>query len=169
MIEQYVARIDFEALRLVAYGGQEYEGDFHFTAFTTESLGELMDVPDSPTSRSSQPEDPMATVWSSRSWVSSRHEALRSPSSSARTTVQTVSAKRSNAFDANATTTSKSSSSTARRPTTPNRCSASTATPSSWHATRSPTCRFRATSESGHQRERSLPSSTMTRCRKATG
>ena len=43
MIEQYVKQdIDFEALRQVAYGGQEYEGDFHFTAFTTERLGELM-------------------------------------------------------------------------------------------------------------------------------
>lgn len=43
MIQQYVKQdIDFEALRQVAYGGQEYEGDFHFTAFTTDRLGELM-------------------------------------------------------------------------------------------------------------------------------
>jgi SAM-dependent methyltransferase len=44
MIQQYVQRdIDFESLRQVAYGGQEYEGDFHFTAFTTDRLGELME------------------------------------------------------------------------------------------------------------------------------
>jgi hypothetical protein len=43
MIQQYVQQdIDFEALRQVAYGGQEYEGDFHFTAFTTDRLGQLM-------------------------------------------------------------------------------------------------------------------------------
>jgi len=43
MIDQYQqGDIDFEALRLVAYGGQEYEGDFHFTAFTPESLGLLL-------------------------------------------------------------------------------------------------------------------------------
>lgn len=41
MIDQYTrGEIDFQALRLVAYGGQEYEGDFHFTAFTTDSLTE---------------------------------------------------------------------------------------------------------------------------------
>ncbi len=44
MIQQYVQQdIDFESLRQVAYGGQEYEGDFHFTAFTTDRLGELME------------------------------------------------------------------------------------------------------------------------------
>lgn len=30
--------IDFETLRLITYGGQEYEGDFHHTMFTPESL-----------------------------------------------------------------------------------------------------------------------------------
>jgi hypothetical protein len=44
MIQQYVREdIDFESLRQVAYGGQEYEGDFHYTAFTTDRLGELME------------------------------------------------------------------------------------------------------------------------------
>lgn len=43
MIEQLrVGEISFDAFRLVAYGGQEYEGDFHHTGFTTESLGELL-------------------------------------------------------------------------------------------------------------------------------
>jgi hypothetical protein len=43
MIGQYErGDIDFEALRKVAYGGQEYEGDFHFTAFTTERLTEML-------------------------------------------------------------------------------------------------------------------------------
>lgn len=32
----------FEELRQVLFGGQEYEGDFHFTAFTQESLAELL-------------------------------------------------------------------------------------------------------------------------------
>ena len=31
----------FEVFRAVTYGGQEYDGDFHFNAFTPESLGEL--------------------------------------------------------------------------------------------------------------------------------
>lgn len=35
--------ITFEAFRLVAYGGQEYEGDFHHTAFTPESLTTLLE------------------------------------------------------------------------------------------------------------------------------
>jgi hypothetical protein len=34
--------ISFEILRSVAYGGQEYEGDFHFTGFTPASLAELL-------------------------------------------------------------------------------------------------------------------------------
>ena len=33
----------FERLRSVTYGGQEYEGDFHFTGFTPESLMALLD------------------------------------------------------------------------------------------------------------------------------
>jgi hypothetical protein len=32
----------FETLRSVAYGGQEYEGDFHFTGFSPTSLVELL-------------------------------------------------------------------------------------------------------------------------------
>jgi hypothetical protein len=43
MIEQYKAgEITFESFRQVAYGGQEYEGDFHFTAFTPDSLRDLL-------------------------------------------------------------------------------------------------------------------------------
>ncbi|HZB41112.1 MAG TPA: hypothetical protein VE487_09115 [Ilumatobacter sp.] len=43
MIEQYRAgTISFENLREVVYGGQEYEGDFHHTAFTPESLSALL-------------------------------------------------------------------------------------------------------------------------------
>ncbi len=43
MMEQYQAGdITFEAFRLVAYGGQEYEGDFHHTAFTPDSLTSLL-------------------------------------------------------------------------------------------------------------------------------
>ncbi len=34
--------ISFESLRLVTYGAQEYGGDFHFTAFTPESLRGLL-------------------------------------------------------------------------------------------------------------------------------
>lgn len=34
--------ISFDDFRLVAYGGQEYEGDFHHTGFSPESLGELL-------------------------------------------------------------------------------------------------------------------------------
>ena len=33
---------DFETLRSVLYGGQEYEADFHFTGFTPDSLGALL-------------------------------------------------------------------------------------------------------------------------------
>lgn len=32
----------FETVRSVTYGGQEYEGDFHFTGFTPASLAELL-------------------------------------------------------------------------------------------------------------------------------
>jgi hypothetical protein len=43
MIDQYKAgEISFENLRQVTYGGQEYEGDFHFTAFTPDSLRDLL-------------------------------------------------------------------------------------------------------------------------------
>jgi predicted SAM-dependent methyltransferase len=43
MIDQYRAgTISFENLREVVYGGQEYEGDFHHTAFTPESLSALL-------------------------------------------------------------------------------------------------------------------------------
>lgn len=34
--------IPFEQFREVFFGGQEYEGDFHFNMFTTESLSELL-------------------------------------------------------------------------------------------------------------------------------
>ena len=34
--------ITFEAFRAVAYGGQEYEGDFHFNGFTPDSLSVLL-------------------------------------------------------------------------------------------------------------------------------
>jgi hypothetical protein len=43
MIGQYRdGTISFENLREVVYGGQEYEGDFHHTAFTPESLSALL-------------------------------------------------------------------------------------------------------------------------------
>jgi predicted SAM-dependent methyltransferase len=43
MIDQYRdGSISFEELRQVVYGGQEYEGDFHNTAFTPESLSALL-------------------------------------------------------------------------------------------------------------------------------
>lgn len=43
MIDQYRnGDITFENFRAVAYGGQEYEGDFHHTAFTPESLTTLL-------------------------------------------------------------------------------------------------------------------------------
>lgn len=42
MIDAYVKKeIDFERLRLIFYGGQEYEGDFHHTMFTPETLAAL--------------------------------------------------------------------------------------------------------------------------------
>lgn len=34
--------IDFATLRLITFGGQEYEGDFHHTMFTPESLCDLL-------------------------------------------------------------------------------------------------------------------------------
>jgi len=43
MSKAYVGgMMPFEQLRAVAYGGQEYEGDFHFTGFTPESLAALL-------------------------------------------------------------------------------------------------------------------------------
>jgi hypothetical protein len=43
MTEAYSkGEIDFENLRSVLYGGQEYEADFHFTGFTPDSLGALL-------------------------------------------------------------------------------------------------------------------------------
>lgn len=33
----------FENFRQVAYGGQEYEGDFHFTGFSPSSLSKLLE------------------------------------------------------------------------------------------------------------------------------
>lgn len=42
MIDRYGAgEIPYEQFREVFFGGQEYEGDFHFNMFTTESLSEL--------------------------------------------------------------------------------------------------------------------------------
>ena len=35
--------VSFDDLRAVLYGGQEYEGDFHFTMFTAASLGALLE------------------------------------------------------------------------------------------------------------------------------
>ncbi len=44
MIEGFSAgTIPFEDLRAVLYGGQEYEGDFHFTAFSPATLGALLE------------------------------------------------------------------------------------------------------------------------------
>jgi hypothetical protein len=34
--------LDFETLRLITFGGQEYEGDFHHTMFTPQSLEALL-------------------------------------------------------------------------------------------------------------------------------
>jgi hypothetical protein len=43
MIEQYArGEYDYTSLRDVLYGGQEYEGDFHFNMFTTESMAEIL-------------------------------------------------------------------------------------------------------------------------------
>ena len=35
--------IGFEELRRIIFGDQEYEGDFHFNAFTPRSLADLLD------------------------------------------------------------------------------------------------------------------------------
>jgi hypothetical protein len=43
MARAYVAgEIGFESLRSVAYGGQEYEADFHYTGFTPDSFATLL-------------------------------------------------------------------------------------------------------------------------------
>lgn len=43
MLKAYAnAEIDFATLRLITFGGQEYEGDFHHTMFTPESLCGLL-------------------------------------------------------------------------------------------------------------------------------
>ncbi|MGH9045291.1 MAG: class I SAM-dependent methyltransferase [Acidimicrobiales bacterium] len=44
MIAEYVAgRLEFDELREVLYGGQEYEGDFHYNGFSRASLRWLME------------------------------------------------------------------------------------------------------------------------------
>lgn len=44
MIEEYASgRFSFDDLRLVTYGEQEYDGDFHFNMFTVESLSSLLE------------------------------------------------------------------------------------------------------------------------------
>jgi hypothetical protein len=44
MVAEYAAgRLDFDALREVLYGSQEYDGDFHFNGFTLASLGSLLE------------------------------------------------------------------------------------------------------------------------------
>jgi predicted SAM-dependent methyltransferase len=44
MIEQYAAgEVSFDELRLVTFGEQEYDGDFHFNMFTVESLSSLLE------------------------------------------------------------------------------------------------------------------------------
>lgn len=44
MTREYAAgRLDFEELREVTYGTQEYEGDFHFNGFSQESLRSLLE------------------------------------------------------------------------------------------------------------------------------
>jgi predicted SAM-dependent methyltransferase len=43
MIKDYIAgEMSFEDLRKVTYGAQDYEGDFHYTMFTTDSLTQLL-------------------------------------------------------------------------------------------------------------------------------
>jgi hypothetical protein len=43
MVNEYVAgRFDFEELREVTYGSQEYEGDFHFNGFSQASIQALL-------------------------------------------------------------------------------------------------------------------------------
>jgi SAM-dependent methyltransferase len=45
MINEYVAgRMDFEELREVTYGTQEYEGDFHYNGFSQASLRALLET-----------------------------------------------------------------------------------------------------------------------------
>ena len=77
MIDQYKGgEISFENLRQVAYGGQEYEGDFHFTAFTPDSLRDLLDRDRiRPTSSSSSGHVRTATAWSSSCWRTDRADA----------------------------------------------------------------------------------------------
>lgn len=44
MMEDHRAgRIPFDQLRRVIYGGQDYDGDYHFTAFTPDSLKSLLE------------------------------------------------------------------------------------------------------------------------------
>jgi len=44
MISEYVAgRFEFEELREVTYGTQEYEGDFHYNGFSQATLGALLE------------------------------------------------------------------------------------------------------------------------------
>jgi hypothetical protein len=44
MISEYSAgRLEFEELREVTYGGQEYEGDFHFNGFSQASIADLLE------------------------------------------------------------------------------------------------------------------------------
>jgi predicted SAM-dependent methyltransferase len=44
MLDDYgTGRMSFEDLRLVTFGDQEYQGDFHFTMFTPTSLTELLE------------------------------------------------------------------------------------------------------------------------------
>ena len=42
LAEHAAGRFSFEDLRLVTFGGQEYDGDFHFTMFTSDHLGALL-------------------------------------------------------------------------------------------------------------------------------
>jgi predicted SAM-dependent methyltransferase len=43
MFREYAAgRMPFEEVRLATFGAQEYDGDFHFTMFTSESLVQLL-------------------------------------------------------------------------------------------------------------------------------
>ena len=45
MVDAWKAKaIPFETLRAVMFGGQEYEGDFHFTMYTVESLTQLFEL-----------------------------------------------------------------------------------------------------------------------------
>ncbi len=41
LAEHAAGRFSFEDLRLVTFGGQEYDGDFHFTMFTTDRLATI--------------------------------------------------------------------------------------------------------------------------------